>query len=234
MQTGCARSGQIRVAPSPPRAALAGEPLPSSAAETRVMAPLIGDMFDRFSARPGQRIAVKVSSQLGELYRANLVRIIHGDANPVGPGLQFDEVPAPFAGTYKSRFQPVHSGSCGIVVAAAPLAMPDPCTIVVRVQPWLPDERRQTVLAIDDGPILWITAEGVGLHARRSRNPARRADAEAALVRVAHYRRVRPAPDRSCSVAGEWSIPARRKRPARRRARQNRVRRRAHRRSGSA
>ena len=126
------------------------------------MAPLIG-YVDRFSARPGQRIAVKVSSQLGEPYRADLVRIIHGDANPAGPGLKFDEVPAPFAGTYKSRFQPVHSGSCGIVVAAAPLAMPDPCTIVVRVQPWLPDERRQTVLAIDDGPILWITAGGAGL-----------------------------------------------------------------------
>ena len=65
------------------------------------MAPLIG-YVDRFSARPGQRIAVKVSSQLGEPYRADLVRIIHGDANPVGPGLKFDEVPAPFAGTYKS------------------------------------------------------------------------------------------------------------------------------------
>ena len=82
----------------------------------------------------------RCSSQLGEPYRADLVRIIHGDANPVGPGLKFDEVPAPFAGTYKSRFQPVHSGSCRIVVAAAPLAMPDPCTIVVRVQSWLPDE----------------------------------------------------------------------------------------------
>ena len=115
------------------------------------MVPLIG-YVDRFSARPGERIAVKVSSQLGEPYRADLVRIIHGDANPAGPGLKFEELPAPFAGTYKSRFQPVHSGSCGIVVAAAPLALPDPCTIVVRVQPWLPDERRQTVLAIDGGP----------------------------------------------------------------------------------
>jgi N,N-dimethylformamidase len=112
--------------------------------------PLIG-YVDRFSARPGERIAVKVSSQLGEPYQADLVRIVHGDPNPAGPGLKFEKVAAQFAGTYPSRFQDVHSGSCGIVVPGKPLALPDPCTIVVRVQPWLPDGREQTVLAIDGG-----------------------------------------------------------------------------------
>ena len=63
------------------------------------MVPLIGYM-DWFSARPGERIAVKVSSRLAEPYRADLVRIIHGDANPAGPGLKFEEVEATFAGTY--------------------------------------------------------------------------------------------------------------------------------------
>ena len=69
--------------------ALAGEPLPSSAAEMLDAGPLIG-YVDRFSARPGERIAVKVSSQLSEPYRADLIRIIHGDANPAGPGLKFE------------------------------------------------------------------------------------------------------------------------------------------------
>ena len=78
------------------------------------MVPLIG-YVDRFSARPRERIAVKVSSRLTEPYRADLVRIIHGDANPAGPGLKFEEVEATFAGTYPSRFQPAHSGSYGIV-----------------------------------------------------------------------------------------------------------------------
>jgi len=45
--------------------------------------PLIG-YVDRFSARPGETVAVKVSSELGDPYRADLVRIIHGDANPGG------------------------------------------------------------------------------------------------------------------------------------------------------
>ena len=79
------------------------------------MVPLIG-YVDRFSARPGERIAVKVSSQLDWPYRADLVRIIHGDANPAGPGIKVEPVAAGFAGTYPSRFQPVHSGSYGIVV----------------------------------------------------------------------------------------------------------------------
>ena len=123
------------------------------------MVPLIG-YVDRFSARASERIEVKVSSALNEPYQADLVKIIHGDANPAGPGIKLEEIPAAFAGTYRSRFQPVHLGSCGVVTLARPLALPDPCTIVIRVQPWLLDGRPQTVLAIEGGPTLSIAAAG--------------------------------------------------------------------------
>ena len=129
------------------------------------MVPSIG-YVDRFSARPGETIAVKVSSELGDPYRADLVRIIHGDANPGGPGLKFEEVPASFAGIYRSRSQPLHLGSCGLVLPGKPVAFPDACTVVVRIQPWLLDHRRQTVLAVEHGPTLWVTADGVGLTLR--------------------------------------------------------------------
>jgi len=43
--------------------------------------PLIG-YVDRFSAGPRETVAVKVSCELGDAYRADLVRIIHGSANP--------------------------------------------------------------------------------------------------------------------------------------------------------
>ena len=132
------------------------------------MVPLIG-YLDRFSARPGERIAVKVSSQLDRPYRADLVRIIHADANPAGPGIKLEDVPAAFTGTYPSRFQPVHLGSCGVVTPANPLALPDPGTIVVRVQPWLLDGRPQTVLAIESGPALSVGAEGARLEMGDSR-----------------------------------------------------------------
>jgi N,N-dimethylformamidase len=121
--------------------------------------PLVG-YVDRFSARPGEQIEVKVASTFAEPYRADLVRIIHGDANPAGPGIKLIELSSAFAGDYASHFQPVHQGSCGVVVPVAPLALPDPCTIVVRVQPWLLDGRPQTVLAIEGGIALLVAAEG--------------------------------------------------------------------------
>jgi N,N-dimethylformamidase len=121
--------------------------------------PLVG-YIDRFSARPGERIEVKVSSTFTEPYRADLVKIIHGDANPEGPGIKLIELPSAFAGTYSSRFQPVHLGSCGVVAPAEPVALPDPCTIAVRVQPWLLDGRPQAALAIEGGITLSVAGEG--------------------------------------------------------------------------
>ena len=137
-----------------------------------MVVPLIG-YLDRFSARPGERIAVKVSSQFDRPYRADLVRIVHGDANPAGPGIKLDGLAAAFAGEYPSRVQPVHSGSCGVVMAAAPIILPDPCTIVVRVQPWLLDGRPQTVLAIDGGLSLWVAGDGATLEVGGNRMQVR-------------------------------------------------------------
>ncbi|HTZ36173.1 MAG TPA: N,N-dimethylformamidase beta subunit family domain-containing protein, partial [Stellaceae bacterium] len=126
------------------------------------MVPLVG-YVDRFSARPGERIEVKVSSALGAPYRADLVRIVHGDANPSGPGIKLEEVAAGFTGDYPSRFQPVHLGSCATVAVAHPIALPDPCTLVVRVQPWLLDGRRPVVLALAGGLLLRVAADGASL-----------------------------------------------------------------------
>ena len=50
-----------------------------------------------------------------------------------------------------------------MVALAEPVTLPDPCTIVVRVQPWLLDGRPQTVLAIEGGPVLSVAREGARL-----------------------------------------------------------------------
>jgi N,N-dimethylformamidase len=129
-----------------------------------MVVPLIG-YVDRFSGRPGERLAIKVSSQFDAPYRADMVRIIYVDANPAGPGIKIEEVAAAFAGEYPSRSQPMHSGSCGVVTAVAPIVLHDPCTIVVRVQPWLLDGRPQTVLAVEAGLTLLLAADGAVLEA---------------------------------------------------------------------
>lgn len=143
--------------------------------------PLIG-YLDRFSGRPGERIEVKVSSRLSAPYRADLVRIVHGDPNPAGPGIKIEEVTDGALGTFASRFQPVHSGSCGVVEAAQPLSLPEPCTIVVRVQPWLLDGRPQVVLAVADGPTLSVAAEGAILELA-----GRRMEAAAPMLKRCWY-----------------------------------------------
>ena len=42
---------------------------------------------DRLSVAPGETIEFKVSCDEPGSYRADLVRLIHGDTNPVGPGV---------------------------------------------------------------------------------------------------------------------------------------------------
>ena len=125
------------------------------------MVPLVG-YLDRFSARPGERIAVKVSSAHDGPFRADLVRIVCADPNPAGPGMQIEEVAASFAGEYPSRRQNVQIGSCGVVELPEPISLPDPCTIVVRVQPRLLDGRKQTVLELG-GAVLVVGPGGAEL-----------------------------------------------------------------------
>lgn len=65
------------------------------------MIPLIG-YADKLSGRPGERVAIKVSSELGGTYRAELVRVISGDPNPAGPGVHTAPIAATFEGEWKS------------------------------------------------------------------------------------------------------------------------------------
>ena len=122
------------------------------------MVPLMG-YLDRLSGRPSEAIAVKVSSGLDAPYAADLVRIIHADPNPSGPGMKLEEVPCSFAGHYPSRTQPVHPGSYAVVDAA--LAVPEGGAIRLRVQPGLL-AASQPVLALG-GTVLRVSAAGAWL-----------------------------------------------------------------------
>ncbi len=122
------------------------------------MVPLVG-YLDRWSARPGEAIAVKVSSAIGEPYAADLVRIIHADPNPAGPGMKLEAVASAFAGMYPSRAQPVTPGSYGVVEAVP--AVVDGGAVRVRVQPGLL-AAAQPVLALG-GMVLRVAAEGASV-----------------------------------------------------------------------
>ena len=69
---------------------------------------------DRLSVQPGQSIRFMVSSEL-PAYRAKIVRLIHGDANPKGPGVKVEPVPQLISGQYGGRTQEFLRGSYVIV-----------------------------------------------------------------------------------------------------------------------
>lgn len=130
-----------------------------------MVVPLIG-YLDRFSARPGERLEVKVSSQLATPYRAELVRVRHADPNPAGPGMKLIPMPADWAGEYPSVSKPVPLGSHGRAVGR--LALGEAFTLLVRVQPTLAKESPQAVLSLagaTQGLLLSYTRDGFAVEA---------------------------------------------------------------------
>ncbi|RYJ04081.1 MAG: hypothetical protein EON47_01725, partial [Acetobacteraceae bacterium] len=116
------------------------------------MLPLIG-YLDRFSGRPGESLAVKVSAAMP--YAADIVRIRHADPNPAGPGMKLIPVPSGCAGDYPARVQAVPLGSSGR--ASGALDLGGAFTLLLRLQPWL---LRGQVLALEVGGQSLVLALG--------------------------------------------------------------------------
>ena len=65
---------------------------------------------NRLSVAPGQTIDFLVSCDRAD-YEARLVRLVHGDENPDGPGFKQVAVPSAIDGTYPGQHQAIRSGS---------------------------------------------------------------------------------------------------------------------------
>ncbi|MBM3613502.1 MAG: LamG domain-containing protein, partial [Alphaproteobacteria bacterium] len=111
---------------------------------------------DRYSAAPGDRIGFKVSLHEGSSFEARLVRVIHGDANPQGPGLKFRHVPCAAEGRYPGRVQPIDAGSW-MEVPGFP-ALTEPFTFHAMIWPTLVRRDDQTIVS------QWDPASGTGWH----------------------------------------------------------------------
>lgn len=111
---------------------------------------------DRYSIHPGDEIKFYVNSEKGEDYDAKLVRLIHGDTNPEGPGYKEEEIAAPFDRTYKGRNQKIHGGSYVIVPHDARMTV-ESFTIQAFVFPTTPTKGPQGILT------KWTGDTGYGL-----------------------------------------------------------------------
>ncbi len=99
---------------------------------------------DPLTVRPTDSIRFMVSTSHRE-FRASIVRLIHGDINPLGPGLVEREVDAPVDGVYPGREQLIWPGSY-VEVPDHPSLRPPRLTAIAHVYPTTPGKGRQGIV----------------------------------------------------------------------------------------
>ena len=119
---------------------------------------------DRFSVAPGEPIRFMVSTDLPS-YDTNLVRLIHGDENPEGPGYKEEPVDAPINGQRRGRKQFAQSGSYILVEEQGPLSNLQSFTLQAWIYPTTPEKGQAQGLlskwsADETGFCLAVGAEG--------------------------------------------------------------------------
>lgn len=103
---------------------------------------------DKISVAAGETIAFKVSARPARPYGARLVRIIHGDMNPQGPGYKEEHIPSGIERDYDGREQRIHCGSFAWVGGNRHVARLGAMTLQAIVWPTQPGVRAQTVMCL--------------------------------------------------------------------------------------
>ena len=110
---------------------------------------------DRLSVAPDETIRFMISCNHSE-YRADLVRLIHGDENPAGPGFKEREVASTINAEYEGRHQAIRSGSCVIVPDCPAFNQLRSFTLTAWIYPTTPEMGAQGLLT------RWSTRTGGG------------------------------------------------------------------------
>lgn len=110
---------------------------------------------DRLSVAPGETLRFMVSCEL-PTYRADIVRLIHGDENPGGPGFKEELIPTTVNGEYPGRQQEIRNGSYVIVPDCPALRQHGSFTLQAWISPTTPHKGVQGILT------KWSAADGKG------------------------------------------------------------------------
>ena len=102
---------------------------------------------DRLSVAPGERLELKLSCADLERYSLDFVRIVCGDPDPRGPGLDLVPAPSPLDGEHPGRFQPIDAGSYVRVDDTSGLPDGGSFALGAFIWPTAPRGGRQAVLA---------------------------------------------------------------------------------------
>ena len=121
---------------------------------------------DRISVRGGDEIKFMVSAEGVEEAEAQLVRMIHGDEHPDGPGCVEEPIPADFNGRQRVKRQFTQVGAFARVRDTDNrLGLQGPMTLYAYIWPTTPRHRRQVIMgrwneSSGAGYALGIDAEG--------------------------------------------------------------------------
>ena len=136
----------------------------------------IAGYSDEITVSPGQVISFMVSGSPDlKQYDAHIVRLIHGDSNPQGPGLKEETVVADVNGIYPLTEQRSQYGSYVQLNARSLLTDDDSFTLFAFVNPTLVTEHVQPICTVWDGtesgialvlderlrPTMWLSKDGV-------------------------------------------------------------------------
>jgi N,N-dimethylformamidase len=100
---------------------------------------------DRLSVMPGDVIRFMVSTA-APTYEVAIVRLIHGDTNPAGPGFKEEVLRMPVDGTYAGREQPYRAGSHALVPDSPALRRTASLTLQAWIYPTTPTKGLQGLL----------------------------------------------------------------------------------------
>lgn len=118
---------------------------------------------DRLSVARGDEITFMVSSQ-HPAYRADIVRLIHGDPNAAGPGFKSDPVASTVSGTYAGTVHPISPGSYAWIPDRATLRLGPEFTVQMWIMPTAPTAGTQTLVAKGNDPANSVALRIVGGH----------------------------------------------------------------------
>jgi N,N-dimethylformamidase len=130
---------------------------------------------DRYSVAPGEPIAFQISLEEGESYAARIVRVVNGDSNPAGPGLDLPHLPSAVDGRYPGVVRRADAGSYLVAEDMPALGAEGVFSFRALIWPTLLARSPQVLaaqwdtgtesgfrLAIEDGRLTLVVGDGLG------------------------------------------------------------------------
>lgn len=143
--------------------------------------PYILGYADRLSARAGDTIAFKVSSNSNTPFNARLTRSISADPNPAGAGIVEEDASSYFdASSFPSVQRPFHPGSYAIATSDVAATAGSVLQLTARIYPTLVNGKTQSIISVgsidlhlDGSGSLGLTVDDQNVTATHTLKPRR-------------------------------------------------------------